>query len=73
MKYGKQTFEQYLMDFHSKCYPEILDDDLPDAYNDWISNRDVDKIMEDAELYGKQQYVAGQEDEFDIINKIMKK
>jgi hypothetical protein len=36
MKY--KDFEEYLQYKHSENYPEILDDMLPDAYNDWISN-----------------------------------
>lgn len=32
-----QTFEEWLQYEHQMENPTILDDDLPDAFNDWVS------------------------------------
>ena len=63
------TFEEFLQDVHSQLFPEVLDDDLPDHFDVWISEMDVEKCMEWAELYGKGQYLCGQEDILLNINK----
>ena len=38
------TFNEYLRNEHSKLHPTILDDDLPDAFDNWIGK------MEEGEL-----------------------
>lgn len=50
MKY--KDFEDFLQYYHSENYPEILDDDLPDAYNDWISEFTEDDWIRLANKYG---------------------
>ena len=45
----KGQFEEFLQDKHMKLHPAILDDDLPDAYNDWISTLEPDDVIELAE------------------------
>ncbi len=47
---------------HNQIFPEILDDDLPDHFSDWIGDNDADGLMEWAELYGKEQFIAGKEE-----------
>ncbi len=56
-----QTFEEYLADIHIKIHPEILDDDLPDHFDNWLGELSGEDYMEWAELYGKEQYLAGQQ------------
>ena len=41
----KKTFEEYLAHRHHEEYPEILDDNLPDAFDNWLSNLDVSEAM----------------------------
>ena len=61
--YKKETFEEFLQEIHYQLFPTVLDDDLPDHFDAWLSDMDVvEKCMEWAELYGRQQYIAGQED-----------
>jgi hypothetical protein len=58
----RQTFEQFLAEeVHYKLFPTVLDDDLPDHFNDWLGTLDVENLMSWAELYGKAQYLAGEE------------
>ena len=59
MKFEKRTFEDYLEEWHIKLFPQILDDDLPDAFNAWLSSREPQDIIDYAENYGKEQYLAG--------------
>ena len=47
-----KSFEQYLMD---SCWEAegILDDDMPDAFNAWLADLDIDEIMVYAEQWGE--------------------
>jgi Zn/Cd-binding protein ZinT len=55
----KRTFEDYLKEWHCELFPMILDDELPDKFNDWLGSRDTQDIIDYAENYGKEQYIAG--------------
>jgi len=48
-----RNFEDYLQEKHIKENPTILDDDLPDAFDDWVAEIDVDAIIEHADAYAK--------------------
>ena len=48
-----RDFEDFLQCYHCENNPEILDDDLPDAYNDWISDLSVDDWIELGNKYAK--------------------
>ena len=49
----KPDFEFFLQMKHMEQEPQILDDDLPDAFNDWIVNQDIDDIIYWANEYAK--------------------
>lgn len=54
-----KTFEEYLRD--DVWEPEgILDDDMPDAFDDWMSYLDVQTVVDLADDYGKKMYQEGQ-------------
>ena len=63
---NKQTFKNYLMEVHCINNPEILDDDLPDHFDNWLSIESQESIIEYAELFGKKQYLTGKDE---ILNK----
>ena len=63
----KRTFEDFMQEVHGKLNPTVLDDDQPDHFDDWLGEQDGANVMDWAELYGKEQYIAGKEE---IINKI---
>jgi len=46
-------FEAYLQEVHQQENPEILDDDLPEAFNDWLSKLEGYEFTECAESYFK--------------------
>lgn len=50
MKY--RDFEEYLQYKHSEENPELLDDDLPDAYGDWLAGLSEDEWIEYGNKYG---------------------
>lgn len=56
-----QTFEYYLNDRFVAMHPEVLDDDMQDAFDDFLSNLDVGEIIAWGETYGAQQFLAGKE------------
>lgn len=43
-----KTFEDYLKEVHAKNYMGT-DDDMPDSFDNWVSNLDASEIMEYAE------------------------
>lgn len=52
--YGpSQSFEDFLKDKFMEEEPAILDDDLPDAFDHWTSNLDVDEAMKFAEEWAE--------------------
>ncbi len=48
------TFEQYLQDMHSKRYTGT-DDNMPDAFDTWLTELDTETIIAFAELWHRQQ------------------
>ena len=52
MKKNAQTFEEYLQYIHMEEYPTVLDDDLPDSFNDWVSELTVKDVDKFAQEYG---------------------
>lgn len=46
-----QGFEATLQELHWEENPQILDDNLPDAFSDWISNMSYEDIGEFAQTY----------------------
>ncbi len=58
MSIKKQTFQEYLEEQHMKGY-HGTDDDSPDAFEAWVTNLQVDDIMDYAENWGMQVYESG--------------
>lgn len=55
-----QTFEGFLAEeVHYKLFPTLLDDDIPDHFDNWLGTLDVENLMGWAELYGRSQFIAG--------------
>ncbi len=45
----KQTFENYLKETHAEQAEGVLDDEMPDDYEKWVSELDCNDIIEYAE------------------------
>jgi len=46
-----KNFEEYLQEMHMKEEPCVLDDDLPDAFSEWLCELDPDDMMIYADTY----------------------
>ncbi len=57
-KYNKETFEQFLGRRHMQDEPMTLDDDLPDAFDAWLTNTKVDTIIQLAEIWHIEQLMT---------------
>jgi hypothetical protein len=54
-----QTFEEYLQVQFSGLHPEVLDDDLPEKFNAWLEQLDVEELIDYADVYGAKCYTEG--------------
>lgn len=50
----KESFESFLQDKFCRENPCILDDDIPDAFSEWIANADPTEVISWAEEWGKK-------------------
>lgn len=48
-----KDFEDYLQEYFMRQNPHLLDDDIPDAFADWLSDLDTDDWLRLGDLYGK--------------------
>lgn len=60
--YHKESFEDFLGRMHMADEPMVLDDDLPDAYDLWLSNLGVALMMAYAEKWHLEQVLANLND-----------
>jgi hypothetical protein len=66
-----QTFEQYLRDIHGAEYIG-LDDDMPEKFETWLSNQDIDTLMDYANDYAKDcMSTACGKIHKDVLNKML--
>ena len=49
-----QTFKQYLEDVCFEENPIVLDDDMPDFFDGWLSEQDVQSILIYSEGWGRR-------------------
>lgn len=50
----KIDFEDYLQDKFIRDNPHVLDDDIPDAFSEYLGNLDPMELIELANEWGKQ-------------------
>lgn len=49
-----KTFTQYLQEMHMKEHPEVLDDDLSDHFDNWLSGLDTDTLIHFADCFADE-------------------
>ena len=49
-------FERFLMDKFTEEEPTVLDDDIPDRFNDWLEQIDIQTIINYAQGYAEKIY-----------------
>lgn len=62
----KYTFEEYLHEEHAKV-STAFDDDMPDAFEVWLEQLDVNESLELAQGYGDRMYDLGQLHEHESV------
>lgn len=63
-----QSFEEFLEEIFSNNYSGT-DDDMPERFDTWISNLDIQDVIDYAALYGKQCYVDGKKEIIKVTSK----
>ena len=53
------TFTEYLEQKHSQLNPMVLDDDLPDSFDSWMSELEQDDLLTYGTDYGNEMFDAG--------------
>lgn len=48
----KVNFEDYLQDVCFSKNTHVLDDDIPDYFNDWLGKLDNEELIEYGQMYG---------------------
>ena len=64
----KTKFEEFLRDKHLEENPQLLDDMIPDAYDEWIANLSSDEWI----IYGERFAIYFASKEIDIMFKKLK-
>lgn len=47
-------FEEFLQERFMEVEPQVLDDDLPDAFDSWLSQIDVDSWIMYGDMYRRE-------------------
>lgn len=55
----KKTFEYFLQDRFMELEPQVLDDDLPDAFEAWLEKLDIEELMKFADAFGEYKALEG--------------
>ena len=50
----KPNFEEYLQEQFTDTEPQVLDDDLPDAFDSWLQDLDVQELMDYGQQYAER-------------------
>ena len=48
-----KSFEEYLEDVCFELYPEILDDDMPDFFDNWLVEQSIGSLLIYSEGWGR--------------------
>ena len=54
-----KTFEEFLQDWHADAFPTLVDDDMPDHFDDWVGAMEPGTIIGLAECAVKEADKAG--------------
>ena len=67
-----QDFQDYLYNLHADQY-EGLDDEMPDDYENWISDSDPEDLISYANKFSKSQYWEGYKNGLTRCQEIIRK
>lgn len=61
-----KTFEDFLKDWHAKDYTGT-DDDMPDAYAEWLEDLEIDTWLSLGQVWGREQQIRGFQEAKEIV------
>ena len=64
-----RDFEDYLSFIHAQRNPELLDDELPDAFGEWMDTLSVDEWIEFADKYASHAVAERMEEIRKLVEK----
>ena len=50
----KQSFEKWLQYKHVEVFPTLLDDDIPDHFDNWLGELEIDTVIKYADEWMKE-------------------
>ena len=62
----KLTFEDFLMEKHGEDY-RGTDDNMPDAFNDWVDNLSIEEWFSLGDLYGVERALRATNKAIEIL------
>lgn len=62
------SFENWLKFLHSKYY-NGTDDNMPDAFDNWLSSLDTEQLLGYGQMYGETVFMEGRKATLETINK----
>ena len=68
----KRTFEEFLKDWHMRDYMGT-DDDAPDAFDNWMGEIEQDRLIDLADLFGREMELRGYKQAADTALEVITK
>ena len=72
-----KSFDDYLEELYIKSLEDggvpITKDNCEDMFDNWLSNLDVQELLDLGMLYGKEQFMAGEVRAHDLAMKVLTK
>lgn len=53
-----KTFTDFLNEWHARDY-HGTDDDMPDAFDGWLENLQIDTLISMADIFARENYLRG--------------
>ena len=58
---SKRNFEDFLQDMCFNINPTVLDDNMPDYFDNWLGELDGADYIRYADLYAQENFIRGME------------
>ena len=55
----ERNFEDFLQDMCFSINPTVLDDDMPDYFDNWLGELDGEDYIKYADIFAREQFLAG--------------
>lgn len=64
-----KSFEKYLEEICFTINPSVLDDNMPDFFNNWLANLDGEDYIKYGQMYGEERFLDGSNITAEILKK----